>query len=207
MSAVSGSCKTEKEEAQEEVEHRLAQVLPTDRVRGVFFRSVQQAILVSKGEAAMEECLEECEERDFMDFFAYPAADFLRMVRRAAWLLRSEEGGFEETMRMLGYMGTAAFLESQAGKAMEVLIAGTPRRALENLPMAYLVTTPTGGPLTVSWPEHMHCRLTFSRDFLPRPYVEGTLEAHLKKAGARAVRVTGRWTGGLASEYELSWEQ
>src|SRR5687767_1827151 len=110
MSAVSGSCKTEKEEAQEEVEHRLAQVLPTDRVRGVFFRSVQQAILVSKGEAAMEECLEECEERDFMDFFAYPAADFLRMVRRAAWLLRSAEGGFEETMRMLGYMGTAAFL-------------------------------------------------------------------------------------------------
>ena len=207
MSAVSGSWKTVREEAQEELEQRLEQVLPTDRVRGVFFRSVQQAMLALKGEAAMEKCLAECEERNFVDFFAYPAADFLRMLRRAAWLLGAEAGGFQETLRVLGHMGTAAFLNSQAGNAMEVLISGTPRRALESLPMAYLVTTPTGGTLSVSWLGHMHSRIVFSRDFLPRPNVEGSLEAHLKKAGARAIRVTGRWTGGLSSEYDLVWEQ
>ena len=207
MSEVSGSWKTVREESQEELEHRLAQVLPTDRIRGVFFRSVQQAMLVLKGEAAMESCLAECEERHFMDFFAYPAADFLRMLRRAAWLMGAEAGGFQATLQVLGHMGTAAFLDSQAGNAMEALISGTPRRALEGLPMAYRVTTPTGGALSVAWLGYTHSRITFARDFLPRPYVEGSLEAHLKKAGARAVRVTGQWTGGLSSQYDLSWEQ
>lgn len=206
MGAVSGGWDTVRQEAEQELEHRLSLVAPTDTIRGMFFRSVQQAMLVLKGAAAMEECLGECGERDFVDFFAYPAGDFLRMLRRAAVLLGGPAGGFEETLRVLGHMGTAAFLDSQAGNAMEVLISGTPRRVLENLPMAYLVTTPTGGSLSVVWSGHTHGRIIFSRDFLPRPYVEGSLEAHLKKAGARAVRVAGRLTGALSSEYEVSWE-
>jgi len=207
MSGISGEWHTVPSEAELELEHRLALATPRDTMRGMFFRSVQEAVLALKGTAAMEECLEECGGvRGFVDFFAYPAGDFLRMLRRAAWLMGGATGGFEEAMRMLGHLGTAAFLGSQAGNAMEVLISGTPRRVVENLPMAYKVTTPAGGTCSVVFSGHTRGRVHFGRDFLPRPYVEGSLEAHLKKAGARALRITGRLTGPLASEYELSWD-
>ena len=79
-------------------------------------------------------------------------------------------------------------------------------RVVENLPMAYKVTTPAGGTCSVVFWGHTSGRVHFERDFLPRPYVEGSLEAHLKKAGARALRITGRLKGPLSSEYELSWD-
>lgn len=107
---------------------------------------------------------------------------------------------------MLGYMGTAVFLGSQVGNAMQMLISGTPRRVIGYLPMAYKVTTPAGGACSVAFQDHTHARVSFERDFLPRPYVEGSLEAHLKKAGARSARIRGQLAGPLACEYELSWD-
>ncbi|MFY0582380.1 TIGR02265 family protein [Cystobacter fuscus] len=86
---------------------------------------------------------------------------------------------------MLGHLGTAAFLKSPAGKAMDVLASGTPRRVLENLPMAYQMISPKGGPLSVTALGPTRARVNFQRDVLPCAYLEGLLEALLKKAGAR----------------------
>jgi uncharacterized protein (TIGR02265 family) len=207
MSGVSAELHAEQSEAELEVGHRLALVTPQDTMRGMFFRSVKEAMLSLKGPAAMEACLAECGGvRTFVDLFAYPAGDFLRMLRQAAWMMEGAAGGFEESMRMLGYMGTAVFLGSQVGKAMQVLISGTPKRVIEYLPMAYKVTTPAGGSCSVAFPDLTTGLVTFERDFLPRPYVEGSLEAHLKQAGARSARITGRMRGPLACEYELTWD-
>jgi uncharacterized protein (TIGR02265 family) len=191
-----------------ELGHLLTGLEPQDTLRGMFFRSVQEAMLTLLGEAAMEACLEECTgERDFVDFFAYPASDFLRMVGRAAWLMEERGCEGEETLRMLGHLGTAAFLKSPVGRAMDVLSSGTPRRVLENLPMAYQVLSPKGGPLAVTTLGPTRARVTFSRDVLPCAYLEGLLEALLKKAGARGVRIEGRRVGPFISEYLLSWTE
>lgn len=207
MSGISGEWHTVRSEAEQELEHRLSLTTPADTMRGMFFRSVQEAVHAMKGEAAVEACLEEGGSvRSFVDFFAYPTGDFLRVLRRSTWVLSGAVGGFEETMRMLGHLGTAAFLGGLAGNVMQVLFTGTPRRVLENLPMSYKVMMPTGGALSVVWLGHTSCRVCFSRDFLPRPYVEGSLEAQLKKSGAHSLRITGRLTGALSSEYDVSWE-
>jgi uncharacterized protein (TIGR02265 family) len=207
MNGVSEELQAVRSEAELEVEHRLAQVTPRDTMRGMFFRSVKEAMFALRGQGAMEECLQECGGvRSFVDLFAYPAEDFLRMARRAAWMMQGPAGGFEQSMRMLGYMGTAVFLGSQVGKAMQVLISGTPKRVIEYLPMAYKVTTPAGGACSVVFPGHTRALVTFERDFLPRPYVEGSLEAHLKQAGASSARIVGRMTGPVSCEYELSWD-
>ncbi|MFY0582381.1 TIGR02265 family protein [Cystobacter fuscus] len=89
-----------------ELGHLLTWLGPEDTLQGMFFRSLQDAMLTLLGEAAMEACLEEVSgERDFVDFFAYPAVDFLRMVRRAAWLM--EERGVRGRRRC-GCWGTWA---------------------------------------------------------------------------------------------------
>ncbi len=192
--------------AERELELRLLAVGTGDTVLGMLFRSVLEAVRALRGEEVMEECLEEgLRGRPFVDFFAYPAEDFLRMLRRAAWAMGGASGGFEESMRMLGHLGTAAFLRSPAGRAMDVVISGTPRRVVEHLPTSYRVTTPTGGALSVVWWGMTGARVLFARDVLPRSYVEGSLEAQLKKAGARGVRISGRMLGPLSSEFELSW--
>lgn len=192
--------------AERELELRLMAVGPGDTVLGMLFNSVLEAVRALRGAEAMEECLEEClRGHPFVDFFTYPAEDFLRMLRRAAQAMVGAGGDFDESMRMLGHLGTAAFLRSPAGRAMDVLISGTPRRVVEHLATSYRVTTPTGGALSVVWWGLTGARVLFSHDVLPRSYVEGSLEAQLKKAGARGVRISGRMLGPLASEYELSW--
>lgn len=181
---------------------------PDDSLRGLFFRSVLDAMLTLLGEQAMEQCLEECSgERVFKDFFSYPAEDFLRMVRRATWLMEARGYESEETLRMLGHLGMAAFLKSTIGGAMDLLSSGSPRRMLENLPAAYPVLSPRGGTLTVSTPGSTCARVVFSRDVLPGAYLEGLLEALLKKAGARGVRIEGGRPGPLSCEFVLSWTE
>jgi uncharacterized protein (TIGR02265 family) len=206
MSGISGEWHTIRSEAERELDQRLSLASPEDTVRGTFFRSVREVLLTLKGAQAVEECLADCGgSRGFVDFFAYPAGDFLRVLRRAAWLMGNAAGGFEGTMRVLGHLGTAAFLESPAGNAVHVLLAGSPRQVLENLPLAYKLMMPAAGTLSVARDGYTRSRVVLTRDFLPCAYVEGSLEAQLKKGGASGLRVSGRRTGSLSSEYELSW--
>ncbi|MCY1083328.1 TIGR02265 family protein [Archangium lansingense] len=207
MSGVSEDLHAGRSGAELDVEHRLSLASQQDTIRGMHFRSVKEAMFVLRGSAAVEECLSECGGvRTFVDLFSYPAGDFLRMSRRAAWMMEPAAGGFEQAMRMLGYMGTAVFLGSQVGKAMQVLISGTPRRVIEYLPMAYKVVMPAGSGISVAISDHNRALVTFERDFLPRQYVEGALEAHLKQAGARTARIIARPRGPLSSVVELTWE-
>jgi uncharacterized protein (TIGR02265 family) len=194
-------------EAEQELEQRLAALLPEDTVRGLFFRSVGEALLELKGPELVAECFAESGERHFVDFFAYPAGDFLRLLRRAAGLLGEGVGDFEVALRRLGLLGTTAFLASQASYAVKLVISGgTPRRVLENLPMTYGMTTPMGGPCTVVTTGPTSGRITLGRDLLPRPFMEGSLEAYFRKGGAQGLRILGRLTGPLSSEYELAWD-
>lgn len=206
MTGISGEWHTVRSEAELELEQRLSLASAEDMIRGMFFRSVREAVQALKGAEAVADCLAECASGGgFVDFFAYPTRDFLRVLRRAAGLMSGAAGGFEGTMRVLGHLGTAAFLESPAGNAVHVLLTGSPRQVLENLPLAYKVMMPAGGTLSVERDGYTRSRVTLTRDFLPCAYVEGSLEAQLKKAGVSGLRVSGRRTGPLSSEYELSW--
>jgi uncharacterized protein (TIGR02265 family) len=192
--------------AARELAQHLAWLSPDDTLRGMFFRSVQEALLALGGGGPPGGWGEECGGvRDFVDFFAYSARDFTRMLSRAASLMAEGDCSSEDMLRMLGYLGTAVFLKSPVGRAMDVLSSGTPRRVLENLPMAYQVLTPMAGPLAVTWLSPTRARVTFTRSLLPSAYLEGLLEALLKKAGARGVRVACQRLGPLSSEHDLTW--
>jgi uncharacterized protein (TIGR02265 family) len=193
-------------EARQELEQRLAVLTPEDTVRGLFFRGVQEAVLELRGPAAVEECFAECGERKFVDFFAYSGADFLRLLRRTVGLLDGKNSSFEGTLRRLGNLGTSAILRSPAGQAVRLIVSGTPRRILESLPMAYAMTSPAGGACKVALTGPTSGRILFERDVVPCSYVVGSLETHFLKEGARGLRISGRVTGPLSSEYELSWE-
>ncbi|MFL5359116.1 TIGR02265 family protein [Archangium sp.] len=206
MTGISGEWQAVRSEAEQELEQRLSLASSEDMVRGMFFRSVREAVHALAGPEAVEDCLAGCTSGGgFVDFFAYPTRDFLRVLRRAARRMSGAVGGFEGAMRVLGHLGTAAFLESPAGNAAHVVLAGSPRQVLENLPLAYRLMMPAGGTMTVSRDGYTRSRVLLTRDFLPCSYMEGSLEAQLKKAGASGLRVTGRRTGSLSSEYELSW--
>jgi uncharacterized protein (TIGR02265 family) len=205
MTGISGDWQAVRTEAEQELEQRLSLASSEDMVRGMFFRSVREAVHALAGPEAVEDCLADCGSGGFVDFFAYPTRDFLRVLRRAARCMGGAAGGFEGAMRVLGHLGTAAFLESPAGNAAHVVLAGSPRQVLENLPLAYKLMMPAGGTMTVARDGYTRSRVVLTRDFLPCSYVEGSLEAQLKKAGASGLRVAGRRTGPLSSEYELSW--
>lgn len=206
MTSISGRWQAVRSEAEVELENRLSLASPQDMVRGMFFRSVREAVLALAGPEAVEDCLADCASGSgFVDFFSYPTQDFLRVLRRAARRMSGAAGGFEGAMRVLGHLGTASFLESPAGNAAHVVLAGSPRQVLENLPLAYKLMMPAGGTMTVARDGYTRSRVLLTRDFLPCSYMEGSLEAQLKKAGASGLRLSGRRTGPLSSEYELSW--
>ena len=57
-----------------------------------------------------------------------------------------------------------------------------------------------------AWTGPRSAHFVMRGDFLPPPFHEGVLMAMLERLNARKVRVCGRQTGVLDSEYELSWQ-
>ncbi len=188
-----------------EWEKRLALATPEDTTLGLFLRGTLEAIRALGDEVLVRRCLEACGEEHFADFQHYPVRLHLQLVFTAVRELAAQPEALEELLRRLGRGAAADFLESSAGRTMRRLVREEPKRLVSNLPAAYRVSLGFG-EREVAWTGPRSAHFVMRGDFLPPPFHEGVLMAMLERLNARKVRVCGRQTGVLDSEYELSWQ-
>jgi uncharacterized protein (TIGR02265 family) len=191
-------------DSEEELRRRLAYVTPADTTRGIFLNSVLEVVRQLGDEATVRHCLDESGETRFVALFNYPVSTLLRMSYTGARHLSSDSRNFEEVMRQMGYLSARRFASSAMGQIMLRQILGQPRRLLENLPAAHRMTTNVGA-CKVRWTGHTSAVLLVTRDILPHPYMEGSLQGSFEVAKVPGLTVRARPLAPIDTEYELSW--
>lgn len=184
---------------------RIALAYPGDTTRGVFCLGLLRAVGELGDGVMVRRCLAVSGEREFVDFFNYPIATYLKMVATALPLLAVEHGSIEDALRQLGRRAASDFRESTVGKAMGVMHGGDPRRLLDSLPVVYRVAL-NFGEFELTWVAPAHARFVMKSTFMPFPFHEGVLLELLEKMNVQRSWVLGCQTDPLDSEYEIFWE-
>jgi len=191
--------------SEDELQWRLSLLTPTENSRGVFFNSVLDVVRHLGDETAVQRCLEVGGEAQFLDFFNYPFSTYLKVIYTAARLLGEKHGGFVEAVRKMGYHASLSFYASPPGRVVMLMAHGDPRRLLNSLPSATRTTSSVAeGSVWLTGPKSGV--LCYKRDFMPRPYTAGALQATFESAKVKGVKVNPRPIGPLDTEYEISWE-
>ena len=183
---------------------RLSLATPADTARGVFCIGLLKAMEDMGGAEAARHCLQASGETAFVELFSYPIASYLRMVSTAVRLLAPKYGDIEESLRRIDRRAAADFRESSAGRAMGVMHEDDARRLLDCLPVVYRIAL-SFGMYELSWVEPAHARFTMERTFIPYPFHEGVLLELLEKTKVLRLKVRGRQTSALDSEYDICW--
>lgn len=184
---------------------RVALATPADTAWGAFLRSLLEAIRVLGDEGLVRRCLEVCGQEQPVEFFRYPVRWRLQMMALSLEALAARHGGSGNALRLLGRQATSSFLCSHGGRLMLMLAGGDRKRVLEGAHIGFRMGS-SYGTHTTRWLGSASFYWRMEREFMPLPFMEGVLQALLEQTGARNVRVVGRQTGALDSEYELSWE-
>jgi uncharacterized protein (TIGR02265 family) len=193
-------------DVERQLRHRMAMASPTDTTRGIFFNGALEVARALGGSEAADRCQQLSGEKRFIDFFNYPVLDLLRMSLEVVRVIGPRAGGGAGVLRRMGTQAAKDFLSSAPGKTMLLLTGGNPRRMLNQLPTSYR-TAVSYGERRVVWSVSERTALfVVQRDFMPPAFTKGLLQGMLEAAGARGVNVSGRPTGMLDSEYEISWE-
>jgi uncharacterized protein (TIGR02265 family) len=191
--------------SEEDLHRRLSLVTPTDTTRGLFLNGVLESMRQLSNESTVRRCLDESGEQRFVELFSYPLGTLLRMSYAGARLLSSDTRSFSEVMRQMGYLSARSFASSVMGGMMLKLVLGKPRLLLDSLPLAHRMST-SAGDCKVKWVDHTRAIVRITRDFLPHPYTEGSLQGAFETARVRGLTVRARPTESLDNQYELSWE-
>ncbi|HEX8437238.1 TIGR02265 family protein [Archangium sp.] len=183
---------------------RMALASSEDSVRGLFSQSVLKSIRALGDEALARRCSAVCGQARFVDYFSYPIRLHLQMISAAMPALAARHGDGEQALWLLGHCVAMDFLDSEAGRTMQVLVRGEAKRLVNNLPSTYQVALT--GERSVKWLGPQSCRFIMKRDFMPAPFHEGMLVAMLERLKASKVKVVGRQTNLLDSEYDIAWQ-
>jgi uncharacterized protein (TIGR02265 family) len=192
-------------EWKQELERRLALATPSDTVRGLFFNSMLKLVRTLGDQSAMERCLEASGEQRIFDFFNYPISALLRVTYTAGQELSPQYGGFDEALRQMGHHAMTDFFGSLMGRTLKHMAGQDVRTLVSSIQNIYRMTM-SYGERRVVWEGPRKGRLILQRNFIPFPYHEGGLRTTLAVMGSRNVRLVGRQTGPLDSEYEFSWD-
>jgi len=194
-------------DVERQLRHRMAMASPTDTARGMFFNGALEVARALGGSEAADRCQHVIGEKRFIDFFNYPVVDLLHLSLEALRLLGPRAGGGAGVLRRMGAQAARDFLASAPGRTMLMLTDKNPRRLLNQLPASYR-TVVSFGERRVVWSVDERTGLFLAqRDFMPPAYTKGLLQGVLEAVGAKGVNVSGRPTGMLDSEYEVSWER
>ncbi|MGZ3457039.1 MAG: TIGR02265 family protein [Archangium sp.] len=183
---------------------RMALASAEDIVRGLYLQSVLKAIRALGDEALVTRCTASCGQARFFDFFNYPVRLQLQMMSLVMPALTARHEEAERALWLMGHCVAMDFLESEAGRTVQVLVRGEPKRLVNHLPLTYRMSVT--GERSVKWTGPQCCRFTMKRDFMPSSFHEGLLVAMLERLGASKVKVLGRQTDVLESEYDISWQ-
>ena len=186
------------------LEQLLTLVTPEDTCRGMFFNGLLDAVGSLGGEEIRRRCLVAAGDKRFVDFFSYPAGDFLKAIFVATEVLGPTLGGEAAVLRQLGRRGTQDFLSSTVGRTIITLAGNEPHRLLASFPKAYRASL-SYGERSVERLGDTHARLTARRDFLPVEYNEGVLTAAMEQSAVHDLVVRGRRLAPLDAEYDVRW--
>ncbi len=183
---------------------RIAAAKPSDTSRGLNFNTVFGLVtdLLGEGEAKK---LDPHGKGGRVDFFSYPIADYLTITWDAADRLEDRLGSTEAVFRELGRRTITGFLASMLGKTIFAMAGRDPRRVISSGPAGYRSAV-SYGERKVEFLGERSARMTFEHDFMPASFHSMVIETALHSTEARNVRVTGRDTAFLSSEYRIDWE-
>lgn len=193
-------------DVERQLRHRMAMASPTDTARGMFFNGALEVARALGGSETADRCQQLIGEKHFIDYFNYPVLDLLRMSIELVRCVGPRSGGGAGVLRRMGAQAARDFLVSAPGKTMVLLSGHSPRRLLNQLPTSYRTAVSYGERRVVWSVSERTGHFVAQRDFMPPAFTKGLLQGLLEATGVRSVNVSGRPTGMLDSEYEISWE-
>lgn len=185
---------------------RLGLVRPVHTVRGLAFNAILALVAERAGEEASARLARELGLRRIIDFFSYPAGDFMRLLYAAADVLEPHLGSREESLRACGAACLNHFFySSTVGRALaKIMGRNDPLRAFSNTPIAYATLVNYGShECEVAGPKQL--RLVFRGDMQPASFHEGTLSAALQVTGVQG-KVSSTIHGLDHAEFLIEWE-
>ncbi len=186
-----------------ELAQRLAVVTAGDTIRGLAFNALLRVVRERLGEGPATGLRAPYFQRVPVDFFPYPARDFLQMLFTAADLLEPAYGSPEAALRAVGRATTDSFFQTGVGRTLSALIGRDVARLFSSAATAY-ATVVTHGTREVTPLGERRLRLVFKGDMQPVPYHEGMLAAGLGVIGVQG-SVRGRAIGYNSGEYLVEW--
>ncbi|HZI15593.1 MAG TPA: DUF2378 family protein [Myxococcus sp.] len=189
----------------DDLERRIALARPDDTVRGLIFNAVLALAGRQLGPEAAVRLREPLFTRSPVDFFSYPAVDFLRLIYSTADALTPRYGSHEEAMRAVGGAAVTGFFHSTVGQTLTRLIGQKdPKRLFANAPTAYS-TLVSYGRREYSELGARRVRLHFQGDMQPVAFHEGVLGEALNAIGCRG-QARGTPHALDEAEYLIGWE-
>ncbi|OJH35555.1 TIGR02265 family protein [Cystobacter ferrugineus] len=184
---------------------RIAICKPGDTVRGFLFKSVYGLVEQRVGSSGTDRMLMQLRINKMpVDFFSYPAADFLRMLYTAVDLLEPYYGSVDEATRACGGATVTGFFSSYVGNTLMKLVGlGDPKRVFASVDTIYS-TLVSYGKRTSEELGPTSLRLHYRGDMQPITFHEGALREALK-----VLRGNGTATGKAMAldygQYVLEW--
>ncbi|WP_224248111.1 DUF2378 family protein [Hyalangium gracile] len=189
-----------------ELVRRLELVRPVHTVRGLAFNAILALLAQHAGEEASARLARELGLRRMVDFFSYPAGDFIRLLYAAADQLAPHLGSRHEALKACGAACLNHFFySSTVGRALaKIMGRNDPFRAFSNTPIAYATLVNYGShECEVVGPRQL--RLVFRGDMQPAVFHEGTLSAALQVTGVQG-RVTSTVHGLDHADFLIEWD-
>lgn len=178
-----------------ELAQRIALTRPDHTVRGFIFSSIFTLVSERAGGDAMARLSEAVRMKKPIDFFSYPAADFLRLLYGAVDALEPHYGDVDDTFRACGAATVSGFFESHVGNTLTRLVGrGDPKRAFSSTSTVYK-TLVSYGTHDCEPMDGRRLKIIFRGDMQPMRFHEGSLKAALVAVGggdASSVRGTAR---------------
>lgn len=189
-----------------ELAQRIALTRPEHTVRGFIFNSILVLVARQAGSEAMAGLQELVKMKRPIDFFSYPAADFLRLLYGAVDVLEPYYGSVDDTFRACGAATVSGFFESHVGNTLTKLVGrGDPKRAFASTSTVYQ-TLVSYGSHDCEPMDGRRVRIVFRGDMQPMRFHEGSLRAALVAVGGGTQSVVEGTARALDhSEFLLQW--
>lgn len=189
----------------DDLARRIALCKPGDTVRGFIFKSLYTLVEKRVGMTGVDRLSMQLRlQKPPVDFFSYPAEDFLRLLYAAADVLEPHYPSVEEALRACGGATVTGFFNSYVGNTLMRLVGlGDPKRVFSSVDTIYSTLVSYGrrscedlGPTSL--------RLHYRGDMQPILFHEGALREALQ-----VLRGNGTAVGTAVAldygQYVLEW--
>ena len=190
--------------ALQEREQRMGLAPEGATVRGLIFNAVFKLVGKHKGEAVATELRARISRKPLVDFFSYPARDFIEVLYQGAELMAPEYGSVEAAIQACGAASISGFFQSSVGRTLTSLIGHKdPKRLFSSSPTAYSTAVSYGRREYAALGER-RVRLHFRGDMQPVEFHQGLLMEALRTVGYEG-RVSAHKLGLDEAEYIIEW--